>query len=293
MTIIAIIAFIVLSCSTLMDSSVTGLPRYRRQIISGSRCQVMMTDTGLIAAINTEIRRSTSDPEYSGRIANNIGTGGSGASAFIVRDDTTNVEYFVKQAGIDGFDMLKCEYEGMKEIFNTNTIRVPKPICVGTFDYTSFVVFEKLSLGGLSRPELGGRKLAELHSVQSDSGNRNFGWDFTNTIGATSQPNAWNENWADFWDSQRLGHMLKVIITFLPLYFSSSPPSYLFLSKLCKAEGATFPEEKELREKVRKILESHKVSPSLVHGDLWAGNFGWTTSGEPVIYDPAFYYGDR
>lgn len=63
--------------------------------------------------------------------------------------------------------------------------------------------------------------------------------------------------------------------------------------QLCKAEGATFPEEQELRAKVRSILERHTVAPSPVHGDLWAGNFGWTKDGEPVIYDPAFYYGDR
>jgi fructosamine-3-kinase len=31
----------------------------------------------------------------------------------------------------------------------------------------------------------------------------------------------------------------------------------------------------------------------LLHGDLWGGNIGYTEKGEPVIYDPAVYYGDR
>jgi fructosamine-3-kinase len=31
----------------------------------------------------------------------------------------------------------------------------------------------------------------------------------------------------------------------------------------------------------------------LLHGDLWSGNYAFNRSGEPVIYDPAVYYGDR
>ena len=31
---------------------------------------------------------------------------------------------------------------------------------------------------------------------------------------------------------------------------------------------------------------------SLLHGDLWGGNWA-SASGQPVIFDPAVYYGDR
>ena len=31
----------------------------------------------------------------------------------------------------------------------------------------------------------------------------------------------------------------------------------------------------------------------LLHGDLWSGNYACTRAGEPVIFDPAVYYGDR
>ena len=30
----------------------------------------------------------------------------------------------------------------------------------------------------------------------------------------------------------------------------------------------------------------------MLHGDLWAGNWG-AVGGEPVVFDPAVYYGDR
>lgn len=46
-------------------------------------------------------------------------------------------------------------------------------------------------------------------------------------------------------------------------------------------------------EQVRQILSEHECQPSLVHGDLWTGNVGATDDGEPVIFDPATYYGDR
>jgi fructosamine-3-kinase len=33
--------------------------------------------------------------------------------------------------------------------------------------------------------------------------------------------------------------------------------------------------------------------PSLLHGDLWAGNYSFDSSAKPVVFDPAVYYGDR
>jgi fructosamine-3-kinase len=95
-----------------------------------------------------------------------------------------------------------------------------------------------------------------------------------NTCGATPQPNLpWKDDWADFWDEHRLGHMLK-------------------LTANC---GINDVKVKELREKTRKLL-SHKPGPSCVHGDLWGGNKGFCKKDGkiiPVIFDPATYYGDR
>ncbi|MGL5034077.1 MAG: fructosamine kinase family protein, partial [Microcystaceae cyanobacterium] len=39
--------------------------------------------------------------------------------------------------------------------------------------------------------------------------------------------------------------------------------------------------------------KDHQPIPSLVHGDLWSGNAAILETGEPVIFDPASYYGDR
>ena len=158
--------------------------------------------------------------------------------------------------------MLNAEFEGIKEMYNTNSIRVPKPTCVGTGDYSSYVVFERLSIGGFGDPADAGRKLAKMHKNVEQK--NLFGWKINNTIGiaprlitikslkllflktsgATHQPNNWCDSWVDFWDEYRLGHMLK----------------------LCKADGFSISYEKDLRLKVRDILGAHSCVPSCVHG---------------------------
>lgn len=227
-----------------------------------------MASKEVITNISNEISRAIGAP-FTGSYGSGGSGGGSGASTFIIEDEKSKQQYFVKMANLGGFDMLRTEYEGIKVMHDTKSIKVPEPICYGSADYNSFAVFEKLNLGGRADPALAGRKLAEMHSHTSSNGK--FGWDFTNTCGATPQPNQWCDTWAEFWDTQRLGHMLD----------------------LADKSGGNFPEAAELRAKVKSILEKHECLPSAVHGDLWGGNIGSTKEGDPVIYDPAFYYGDR
>ena len=227
--------------------------------------------SGLSEAMSSSISFSTGRP-FKGRIegrGGGWGGGGGGASTGIISDVESKQEFFYKSSGLLGFEMLKGEFESNKAMAATLTIKVPQPVCLGTSDSTAFVVFEKLSLGGSGDPRTYGQQLARLHSCTSP--NAFFGFYVNNTIGATFQPNSWRADWSSFWDEMRLGHMLK----------------------LAKLDGASFPYEAELRAKVRAILSAHTtVTPSLVHGDLWSGNQGYTTDGTPVIYDPSAYYAD-
>ena len=48
-----------------------------------------------------------------------------------------------------------------------------------------------------------------------------------------------------------------------------------------------------LIEKDAAFFSDYRPAPSLLHGDLWSGNWAADQRGEPVIFDPACYYGDR
>lgn len=204
-------------------------------------------------------------------LAGSFGSGGGGCSAgeIIVNGQS----YFYKQGGIQDYDMLRAEYEGNREMSDTNTIRVPRPIAVGTSDYSSYAVFERLEMGGRGDAQRYAKDLVAMH--RCSSGGKGFGWKMNNTCGATPQINTWEMTWADFWCKHRLGQIIS----------------------LSKREGASFENEKEIISKTHEILTAHEtehdLQPSLVHGDLWSGNQAFCKDGTPCIYDPATYYGDR
>src|SRR5690606_33779642 len=56
--------------------------------------------------------------------------------------------------------------------------------------------------------------------------------------------------------------------------------------------GQLLEEGAQLCRRIDGLFEAYRPEPSLLHGDLWGGNWG-AAGGEPVIFDPAVYYGDR
>lgn len=131
-------------------------------------------------------------------------SGGGGASTSAVTDGET--KYFCKAASDK--DMLFAEYTGVKEMADTNTIKVPTPVAYGEYQNRAFVLFEYLDFTSGGSQYALGQQLAELHKCFSPNGK--FGFQIDNTIGATFQPNGWMGTWEDFWDTHRLGHMLKL-----------------------------------------------------------------------------------
>lgn len=188
-----------------------------------------------------------------------------------------NLSYFVKLNSVTQGQMFEAESLGLEQMYNTNTIVVPKPICYGISNNHSYLVLEYLNLGrGDARSRSGaarswslmGQKLALLHQAKVE---KPFGWYINNTIGSTPQINDWVENWGDFFAEKRIGYQLK----------------------LANRRGGNFQNSQEIIAKVRSSLSHHNPLPSLVHGDLWFGNAGFTDKGEGTIFDPACYYGDR
>ena len=196
--------------------------------------------------------------------------------------------YFAKINQASQIAMFEAEALGLQQMRATQTIRVPEPICWGTEGNSAYIVLEWLDLGsrgGDRAWEEMGRKLAAMHKYTppnppllrgGEEPNSTllrgvFGWDINNTIGSTVQINNWTVNWAEFWAELRIGYQLK----------------------LARRRGGHFPQGERLLEVIPELLAGHEPQPSLVHGDLWGGNAGVTSAGEPVIFDPAAYFGDR
>jgi fructosamine-3-kinase len=185
---------------------------------------------------------------------------------------SSTITYFVKLNKASLADMFEAEALGLKQMLDTKTIRVPKPICVGTTADLGYIVLEWLELGGSNSTqcwEQMGRQLAAMHRCTPPS-QKGFGWDINNTIGSTPQINTWTSDWIKFFAEHRLGYQFQ----------------------LARRRGGHFPQQEQVIAAVEKLL-NHQPKPSLVHGDLWGGNAAVTKSGEPVILDPATYVGDR
>lgn len=194
--------------------------------------------------------------------------GGCINSAF--RIDGENSSYFVKHNAAHMLDMFVAEAAGLQAMADTNTIRVPRPVCHGVADNQSYLVLEYLEFGGGRSLSALGEQLAAMHRHTDEK----FGFDIDNTIGATPQDNTRDNDWVSFWQQQRLGFQLQ-------------------LANRNGCGSRLLNTGEQLIEQLPQFFTDYQPQPSILHGDLWGGNYSYTVDGQPVIFDPATYYGDR
>ncbi len=179
-------------------------------------------------------------------------------------------DFFVKLNDASGLDMFEAEADGLAELGRAAGLRVPQPVCWGQSGGWAFLVMECLELSGSGDPAALGEGLAALHRITAEW----FGWHRDNTIGSTPQINRREQDWQTFWSEHRLGFQLRLAAA--------------------NGAGAGATEAgQRLVEVLPTLLEGHEPVASLLHGDLWSGNYSFTRSGEPAVFDPAVYYGDR
>lgn len=220
------------------------------------------------ADVAAEISRASGEP-FRAATRNPLG-GGCINTAFCVADGGRR--YFVKLNSAEKLAMFEAEADGLREIASSASIRVPLPVCAGCSDGVSFLVLEYLDLVSCSGAscERMGQHLAAMHRHCAPS----HGWRRDNTIGATPQPNAQSGDWIAFWRERRLGFQLR-------LACANRLPASL------QRKG------ERLMQDLAGLFPGYVPLPSLLHGDLWGGNAGADTGGQPVLFDPAVYYGDR
>ncbi|SEN02306.1 fructosamine kinase family protein [Nitrosomonas marina] len=196
--------------------------------------------------------------------------GGCINQSFCVADDKRR--FFVKTNHADGLSMFEAEAAGLDEISQSDTLRVPQPVCWGKNAHTAWLVLEYLELKhrGNGDNQALGVKLAAMHRIQR----RQFGWVRNNTIGSTPQINTQDSDWLSFWRTHRLGYQLN-------------------LAKKNGYHGKLQKLGERLLADCEHLFSNYTPTPSLLHGDLWSGNFSHDITGFPVVFDPAVYYGDR
>jgi protein-ribulosamine 3-kinase len=166
---------------------------------------------------------------------------------------------FLKTNDVRYADAFAAEAEGLHAL-RTAGMAAPEPLAHGVAGDRAYLLLEFLAIKQAGDFAALGRMLAAAHR---HAGPR-FGWPRDNYIGATPQLNGWCDDWAEFWLERRLRPQIELAKR---NGFNVDPPPL-------------------------DLLVGHHAKPSLLHGDLWSGNAGFTADG-PVVFDPAVYYGDR
>lgn len=201
--------------------------------------------------------------------AHQRGVGGGSINAAHVLESDTGHKYFVKLNRAALLDMFEAEAEGLNEMLSANAIKVPKPVCWGISGKECYIAMEYIALGGKGSGALLGQQLAAMHRKQWG----HFGWIRDNTIGSTPQHNTPCDNWVEFYREQRLRFQLELAAT--------------------HGGSRLLNSGERLMADLDAFFTDYLPVPSLLHGDLWGGNFATDQDGNPVIFDPATYYGDR
>ena len=186
------------------------------------------------------------------------------------------MRWFVKVMRARFRSMANAETDGLAALAATASVRVPGVRLRLAWSDVAVVAFEWLEMRPLKDAAALGRAVAALHRQPIARGPDpgKFGWMHDNWIGGTPQKNAWSNDWAKFFRDRRLAPQ--------------------FARAVRDGRGAALSRMADrVLGAVPALLRGHDPTPSLLHGDLWSGNVAELASGEPAIFDPAVYVGDR
>lgn len=199
-------------------------------------------------------------------------SGGCISDAFKVTTDN-GLNFFLKYNSSASNDLFIKEANGLKELAKANTIRIPEVL---SFD-EDYILLEYIPSGNKKKNFYRefGRRFAEMHKFTSES----YGFYEDNYIGSNPQKNIPHEKEKSSW------------VTF---YFNKRILFQLQLAEgLGNSTDALRKGISKLEDKIEDIIGGSKEKPSLLHGDLWGGNYMVDEKGNAVLIDPAVYYGHR
>ena len=199
-----------------------------------------------------------------------VANGGDVNDAYKIYTDDEIYFMLVQQNSEKSF--YDGEIEGLK-LFEKVGIRAPRVIANGHIDGDSYLVLSYLEEGGRGSQSKLAETVAKIHFYKSP--NSKFGFDYPHNGSDTSFSNEWTDSWSDLFINQRLDKLSKYLLD-LGYWTDYDLEKY-----------------RKVRDIIADQLSKHKSEPSLVHGDLWAGNYMFLKDGTPALFDPSPFYGDR
>lgn len=212
-------------------------------------------------------------------------SGGCISQAFKVTVATNNEtsesnlrQFFAKTNSFEFLDNFHAEARGLNLLRQSNTLRIPKPVAIESMEQSAYLVMdwiENPKSQKSSKPqfyERFGQQLAELHRLTSGE---QIGLQHDNYLGAAHQLNQTEPTWLEFFAKHRLGYQLR-----WGLEQGTIP-------------GNLHKQLDQIIDALPRIIVGDETSTSLLHGDLWSGNYLADENGEPTLIDPAVYYGHR
>lgn len=186
----------------------------------------------------------------------------------VYRLDCKEGKFVIKLNNASSFPgMFTAEAKGLQLLRNSKSFKIPKAIASGSLENHSYLIMEYISTRAPKTDfwELFAQNLAKLHRTKAE----NFGLDHDNFIGSLPQKNNGCATASEFYMSQRLEPQIKMA--------SNNGFEFKKLKGFYKNTAAEIPNE----------------PPSLIHGDLWSGNFLVAENGKPALIDPAVGFAPR
>lgn len=196
--------------------------------------------------------------------------GGDVNDAYVI--ETTDNKYFMLVQKNRDQSFYNGEIEGLK-LFEQIGVMGPRLIASGQIEKDAYLIISYLEEGmGGSQSELA-KEVVKLHKYHNPD--HKFGFDYPHGGSDTSFTNDWTDSWSDLIVNQRLD-VLADMLCDMGLWNESDTKNY-----------------KKARKIIIDELSNHKPYASLLHGDLWAGNYMFLKDGRPALFDPSPFYGDR
>lgn len=168
--------------------------------------------------------------------------------------------------------LFQKEREGLEALRSPGAIKTPSVIACSILDDYQVLILEWIQSGAKTHGFF--KKFGEQLAALNHTTAANFGWESENYMGSVPQQNGFHENWTHFFIHQRLEPLVQ---------------KCLAKNLLTQTEHELF---KKLYSRLPQLFNDDE-RPALLHGDLWSGNYMCNPHAEPVLIDPAVYYGHR